>query len=249
MAAVHEKGRCRLILTSTSESSHISLTGYKNNPVEKMSAFITEITSKNIFIRRLNPQVKGMFESLAPYCGFPLNIIFCNLWVFSGLIKKVLPKINATAGDMLGTNCSFQKIEGGMTDKICTAYVMMRYVDDKDLEMDLKAFREAASRYGITVEIEHQEYYPPVNMEAKAYSYTMDVMKQVFPKYPAAPYILPAGTDAWKLTPICDCVLRFAPTRLSKQQLGSIHAVNENIDISAIYEAAVFYKQYVKNYR
>jgi acetylornithine deacetylase/succinyl-diaminopimelate desuccinylase-like protein len=36
---------------------------------------------------------------------------------------------------------------------------------------------------------------------------------------------------------------------MSKQQLGSIHAENENLDISAIAEAAAFYKYFVRNYK
>lgn len=249
MVAVHEKGRCRLICKAISESSHISLTGYKHNPVDQMSAFIHEINRKNIFIRRLHPEVLGMFEGLAPYCGFPMNVLFCNLWLFSGVLKKVLPKINSTAGDMLGTTCAFQTIKGGITDKVCTATVMLRHVNDEDLQQDLAAFRAVAEKYGIEVEIERQEYYPPADMTGDAYAYAMKCIAEVFPEYPAAPYILPAGTDAWKLTPICDCVLRFAPTRMSKQQLGSIHAVDENLDAAAIYEAAVYYKHFVKNYR
>ena len=98
MVAVHEKGRCRVNLTATWESSHVSLTGYKNNPVERMAAFIREISSGNVFITRFNPQVEEMFSQLAPYCGFPMNVLFSNLWCFGGIIRKVLPRINATAG-------------------------------------------------------------------------------------------------------------------------------------------------------
>ena len=80
MVAVHEKGRCRVVCTALWESSHVSLTGYKNNPVERMASFIQEVSTKDLFIRRLNPQVRGMFASLAPYCGFPMNVLLCNLW-------------------------------------------------------------------------------------------------------------------------------------------------------------------------
>ena len=61
--------------------------------------------------------------------------------------------------------------------------------------------------------------------------------------------ILPAGTDARTLTDICPCVLRFAPITLSKQQLGSVHAENENIDLVSIAEAVAFYKYFVRNYK
>ncbi len=249
MVAVHEKGRCKVLCTARAESSHVSLTGFKDNPVERMSAFVQEISSKNIFLRKLNPQVEGMFSSLAPYCGFPLNVLLCNLWLFGGLIRRLLPKINATAGGMIGTTCNFQTIQGGTNEKVCTAGAMLRNINEEDLKTDLAAFEAVAAKYGITVEIERQEYYAPADMNGKAYAYAMDCLKEIFPRYPAAPYILPAGTDAWKLTPVCGCVLRFAPTRMDKEQLGSIHAVDENIDVAAIYEAAVFYKYFVVNYR
>lgn len=249
MVAVHEKGRCKLTCTATWESSHVSLTGYKNNPVERMAAFIREISSGKVFITRLNDQVRGMFSALAPYCGFPLNLLFSNLWLFGGIIRKVLPGINATAGGMIGTTCAFQTIEGGTNARFCKATAMLRNVDEEDLRKDLDAFRAIAAKYGIEVEITHQEYYAPADIDSPAYSYTMNCLKEIFPRYPAAPYILPAGTDAWKLTPVCDCVLRFAPTRMSAKQLGSIHAVDENMDVSAIAEAAVFYRHFVKNYR
>ena len=249
MVAVHEKGRCKVKCTATWESSHVSLTGYKNNPVERMAAFVQEISAGDIFLRRLHPPVVGMFRDLGPYCGFPLNVLFCNLWLFGGLLKKVLPKINATAGGMVGTTCAFQSIQGSTTDKICTTTAMLRNVNEEDLRADMEAFRTVASKYGVQVEIEREEYYAPADMEGPAYRYTMDCIAKVFPSYPAAPYILPAGTDAWKLTPVCGCVLRFAPTRMSAKQLGSIHAVDENIDVSAIYEAAEFYRYFVKNYK
>lgn len=249
MVAVHEKGRLKLKCTARNESSHVSLTAFKGNPVERMSQFIQQITAKNIFIRKLHPQTRSMFASLAPYCNLPMKVLLSNLWLFGGLLTTVLPKLNATAGGMVGTTCNFQEIQGSVTGKVCTASVMLRNINEEDLNTDYAAFKAVADKYGITLETERDEYYAPADMTSDAYTYTLDCLAKVFPRYPAAPYILPAGTDAWRLTPVCNCVLRFAPTRMSKQQLGSIHAANENLDISAIAEAATFYKYFVENFR
>jgi carboxypeptidase PM20D1 len=249
MVAVHEKGRLKLRCTARNESSHVSLTAFKGNPVERMAQFIREITTKNIFIRRLNPQTRSMFAALAPYCGLPMKVLLSNLWLFGGLLTRVLPKLNATAGGMVGTTCNFQQIQGSTNDKVCTSSVMLRNINEEDLKADFAAFKAVADKYDITLETEREEYYAPADMSSPAYAYTMDCLQKVFPRFPAAPYILPAGTDAWRLTPVCNCVLRFAPTRMSKQQLGSIHAADENLDISAVAEAAAFYKYFVENYQ
>ena len=249
MVAVHEKGRLKLKCRVENESSHVSLTAFKGNPVERISRFIQEITTKNIFIRRLNPQTRAMFASLAPYCKLPMKVLLSNLWLFGGLLTRLLPKLNATAGGMVGTTCNFQSIKGSVNSKVCTASVMLRNIDDEDLKKDYAAFKAVADKYGVKLETERDEYYAPADMNSPAYHYTFDCLAKVFPRFPAAPYILPAGTDAWRLTPVCSCVMRFAPTRMSKQQLGSIHSADENLDISAIGEAAAFYKYFVVNYQ
>ena len=75
-----------------------------------------------------------------------------------------------------------------------------------------------------------------------------DCVHEVFPDAPVVPYILPAGTDARTLTDVCRCVLRFAPIRMSKEQLGSIHGRDENIDISALGSCVAFYRRFLEHY-
>ena len=122
--------------------------------VERMSQFIQEVTTKNIFIRRLHPETRGLFTGLAPYCKLPMKLLLSNLWLFGGLLTKVLPKLNATAGGMVGTTCNFQTIEGSVNSKECTASVMFRNVNEEDLKADYAAFKAVADKYGITLETE-----------------------------------------------------------------------------------------------
>ena len=251
MVAVHEKGRIYLNCTATAGNGHASLTaGAKATPVERMSSFINEVMTNDIFIRRINPQVEAMFGAMAPYLKFPMNMLLSNLWLFGGIIKKVMPKINAQAGGLIGTTCTFNKIEGSTEAKSCTAKAFMRPVDEKDFEVDLAKFKEIAKKYDVDVEMtEDSEYHAPADMSKPAFAYTMNCIGEVFPQYPASPFILPAGTDARTLTDVCECVLRFAPIRLSAQQLGSVHAENENIDIDSVANCVAFYKHFIKNYK
>lgn len=251
MVAIHEKGRIYLNCTATAENGHASLTaGAKATPVERMSSFINEVMTNDIFIRRINPQVEAMFKYMAPYLKFPMNMLLSNLWLFGGIIKKVMPKINAQAGGLIGTTCTFNNIEGSAVTKKCTAKAFLRPVDEKDFEEDLKKFREIAKKYEIEVEMtEDSEYHAPADMSKPQFQYTMNCIGEVFPQYPASPFILPAGTDARTLTDVCECVLRFAPIRLSAQQLASVHAENENIDVDSVANCVAFYKYYIKNYK
>ncbi len=251
MVAVHEKGRIYLNCTAIAENGHASLTaGAKATPVERMSSFINEVMTNDIFIRRLNPQVEAMFKHMAPYLKFPMNMLLSNLWLFGGIIKKVMPKINAQAGGLIGTTCTFNNIEGSTASKKCTAKAFLRPVDEKDFEKDLNKFKEIAKKYEIQVEMtEDSEYHAPADMSKPQFQYTMNCIGEIFPQHPASPFILPAGTDARTLTDVCECVLRFAPIRLSAQQLASVHAENENINIDSVANCVAFYKHFIKNYK
>ena len=251
MVAVHEKGRYKLNCTASAENAHASLTAAaKATPIERMVSFINEINTKDVFIRRLNPQVTAMFEHLAPYCGFPMNVLFSNLWLFGGLLKKVMPKINAQAGGLIGTTCAFNTIEGSTESKKCTVTAMLRSVDETDMFKDIDTIKAVAEKYDIEISIaDDSEYHGPADMSKPAFSYAMDCIAKSFPKHPASPFILPAGTDARTLTDVCECVLRFAPIELSAQQLASVHSENENIDLKAVVNAVHFYKMFIENYK
>lgn len=250
MVAVHEKGRYYLNCTAAADSGHSSLTAQTQTPpIERMTAFMNEISTGDLFIRRINPQLKGMFTHLAPHCAFPMNILFSHLGLFGGLLKKVMPKLNPQAGGLLGTTCTFTKIEGSTESKRCTATAFLRPVDADDLQKDLETFRQTAAKYDIQVELdEKSEYHEPADMSKPQFAYTLDCISRVFPKYPATPFILPAGTDARTLTEICPCVLRFAPIRLSAQQLASVHGDNENLDVEAVGKCVEFYLEFLKQY-
>lgn len=248
MVAVHEAGRYKLICTAPGSNAHTGLTAaVKASPTERMAGFIQEAAAGDVFIRRLNPQVRAMFGHLAPHCRFPMNILFGNLWLFGGLLRKVMPKLNPQAKSMIGTTCSFNKIEGDKNR--CTAEASFRSVDRHDMEKDLAALRKTAEKYGVEIEVDKSsEYHDPADMSHPAFAYTKECIARVFPQYPAAPFILPAGTDARTLTEICPCVLRFAPIRLSAQQLASVHSENENIDLSAVTDAVAFYRDFLAHY-
>lgn len=242
--AVHEKGRYWLSCTAQAGGTAGFVYGVKT-PVERMVGFIWEASAGKRFVRRLNPQVRAMFSYLAPNCRLPLRLVLRNLWLTGGLLTRLLPKLSAEAGELLGTTCAFYGVDGNR-DR-CTARASFRAVDRGDLERDLDALRALGEKYGVEIAVDPaSEYHEPADLTRPAFAYTLDCIRQVFPDAPPMPYILPAMTDARWLTDICPCVLRFAPIRLSPQQLASVHAQNENIDLGAIADAVAFYRVFLR---
>lgn len=249
MVAIHEKGRHKLTLIAEAEHAHGGLAGSMGStPTERMAEFIAQFRREDIFIRRMTPELEAMLKAMAPYTAFPVKVIFANLWLFKPMLIKYLPKLSPQAAGLLGTTCAFNDLvteEGG---KCCTARIMLRCIDGEDLQKDLAELRALAAKYRIRVEDGDSEYHGPSDPRHPAYQRLSQCIREIFPDVPVIPCILPAGTDARTLSELSQCVLRFAPLRLSAQQLASVHGENENVDIGAIGTAVVFYRRVLESY-
>lgn len=254
MLAVHEKGRYTLNCVAKDNVGHAGLAAKVETPIVRLAAFITEVNREKPFITRLYPEVRGTFLGLAPYMSFPFRLIFSNLWLFWPLLKKLMPKINAQAGSMLGTQCFFTSISGGKKANVQTNEAMvtafLRCVREDDLKEDLLALQKIAEKHGIELSPgEGNEYHAPADISRPAYAYVESCVHQVFPHVAAAPYLLPAGTDARHLVDVCPCVVRFAPITMNAQQFASVHSPNENIHVSVPADCVRFYKSIVSGYQ
>lgn len=252
MVGVHEKGRFTYTCTASTDSIYQDMMkARKKNVVERMTAFIEEVGNKDIFIRRINKQVDDMFTYIAPHLGFPLNFIFSHSAFFAPVIKKVMPKLNPLAKGLIGTTCSFTKIEGSSASKKCTATAYFQPVSAEDFEKDIETFTALAKNYGITVEKGSQsDYHEPADISVPAFSYTKKCIEEIFPECPVVPYPLPSGgTDVRSFREICPCTLRFTPFRVSNKQVGLVHMADENLDTACIKEGITFYKHFIRNYR
>lgn len=250
MMAVHEKGRCTAHLVAKNASGHAGLAGNHQTPTMRMVSFIAEMDEKKPFIKRLHPEVIGMFESLAPHMSFPMKTIFSNLNVFSGLLVKLMPKLNDAAGEMLGTGCTFKNLSSD-ADGTCRGEAFLRCINDGDFAKDVESMKEIAKKYDIEVTLSEtdNEYYRPASLNSNGYKYIKKTVKKVFNYAAAAPFILPAGTDARRFCDLSDAVIRFAPIDIDSQQYASVHSENENISVDKLHLAVDFYKELLKNYK
>lgn len=249
MMAVHEKGRCTAQLVAKNQQGHAGLEGEHKTPVMRMVSFMAQVDEEKPFIRKLHPEVRGMFEAMAPHISFPMGFVFSHLGLFSGLLIRIIPKLNAAAGEMLGTGCTFRKISTD-PDGTCRAEAFLRCINDEDFAKDLETLRLLAAKQDveITLRDEDNEYYKPTSLDSTGYRYIKKTVEEAFPYAAAVPFILPAGTDARRFTDLSDAVIRFAPIDIDKQQYASVHGENENISVEKLHLAVDFYKALLRNY-
>jgi carboxypeptidase PM20D1 len=178
-----------------------------------------------------------------------MKLVLGNLWCFGPVLVKVLPKLSAQAGGLIGTTVAFNDVVSSEKGLLCTAKVVLRSVDEEDVKKDIANLTKVAEKYGIKTEAgDRWEIHAPADPTLPPFEILSRCVHEIYPDAPVIPYILPAGTDARVLTDVCPCVLRFAPLRLTAQQLASVHSEDENVDITAIGSAVVFYRRVLETY-
>ena len=248
---VFEKGYGDIKLIARSSGGHSS-TPPKNTPIARLAKMETEIENKNPFKVEFSPAVEQMFKDLAPYCqNFWLKLVMHNLWLLKPIVKKILPYISSEAAAMFQTTICFtmQKGSDGYNVIPQEAYVTanLRYIPHQPSKESNNVIRNIAKKYN--VELEEKLINDPsksLDLNGKAYSITCEAIKKVFPGIGIMPYVVTGGTDSRFYDSVCDSCIRFGPINYSIEQINSMHAIDENINIGTLPQAVDYYKEIIK---
>ena len=217
----------------------------------RLSKFMVEVEAKSPFKRKFNPTAKEMFRRMAPNMNFGMKVIFANMWLFEGLLLKLLPSISATAGAMLQTTLAFTMAKGseGLNVLPQEAWVTgnMRYIPHQDDEESVALISRIAKKYDIEPEVIYKDAScPVVDYNSNPFHLVEEVAAEVYPGVGICPYVMTGGTDAKYYRDLTENCLRFAPLYIDGQQYGSIHGLNENIYQGALPMGVDFYKMMIK---
>lgn len=250
MVGVLEKGYADVRFTAKGKGGHASAPG-KNTPLVRLAKFMADVEKKNPYKNMFNPTVREMFTRMAPNMNFGMKLIFANMWLFEGLLKKLLPSISSAAGAMLHTTLAFTMAKGadGLNVLPQEAWVTgnMRCIPHQPTDESIELISELAKKYDIETEVIYKDQpCPVVDYNSTYFKMLEDVAAEVYPGIGICPYVMTGGTDSKYYTEVSDNCLRFAPLYINGQQYASIHGLNENINQGALPMGVDFYKQMIQ---
>ena len=250
MVGVLEKGYGDVKFIAKSIGGHASAPK-KNTPLVRLGKFMADVEKKSPFVNKFSPTVKEMFKRMAPNMAFGMKIIFANMWLFEGLLKKLLPVISSAGGAMLHTTLAFTMAKGsdGLNVLPQEAYVTgnMRFIPHQDTDESVELISNIAKKYDIETEVIYKDYAcPVVDYNNAPFQLVEKVASEVYPGIGICPYVMTGGTDAKFYRELSDNCLRFAPLYIDNQQYSSIHALNENIYQGALPLGVDFYKKMIE---
>lgn len=250
MVGVMEKGYGDVKFVAKGNGGHAS-TPDKNTPLVRLGKFMAAVERKSPFKRQFNQTVKEMFRRMAPNMSFGMKVVFANMWLFQGLLIKLLPSISAAAGAMLQTTLAFTMAKGsdGLNVVPQEAWVTgnMRFIPHQDEEESIALISKIAKDYKIETEVIHKDpSCPAVDFNSDAFHLVEAVASEVYPGIGICPYVVTGGTDAACYRDLSENCLRFAPLYIDEQQYGSIHGLNENIYQGTLPKGVDFYKMMIR---
>ena len=250
MVGVVEKGYGDVKFVAKSTGGHASAPK-KNTPLVRLGKFMAHVDKKSPFKAKMTPTVREMFTRMAPNMNFGMKLVFANLWLFEGLLLKLLPIISPAAAAMTRTTIAFTTAKGaeGLNVLPQEAYVTanMRFIHHQSNKESIKIIRKIAEKFDIaTEELYNDEPCPIVDYRSSAFHLIEEVAAEIYPGVGICPYTMTGGTDAKFYKEICENTIRFAPIYIDAQQYSSIHGINENIYQGALPKAVDFYKNVIK---
>ncbi len=250
VVGVLEKGYGDLKFIARGKGGHSSAPP-KNTAMARLAAFVHEAETKNLFRPYLNSTMEEMFRRFTPNMNFGMKFIMANLWLFKPLFIRLLPSINSMAGAMVKTTLTFTMAKGSEGYNVIPqeAYVTgnLRFSHHQATEESVRIMTELAKKYDIETEvIQTHDPCPEVSYTSEAFKLVEEVMGEIYPDVGVSPYVMTGGTDCKFYTEVCENALRFAPLYINKQQLGSIHTRDENIDIASLSKGIDFFKTIIR---
>ncbi len=250
MIGVGEKGYVDLKFIAKSNGGHASAPG-KNTPLVRLGKFMAEAEKAECFEVKMSDTVKEMLSRFAPTMSGIMKTACGNVNAFKPVLQKVMPMISPAGAAMLRTTLAFTMSKGSDGANVIPqeAWVVgnMRFSHHQGKKSSVDAITALAKKYDIEVEIIDDGIESDItDFKGEAFKFIEKAVTNVFPEYKAVPYIMNAATDSRYFCKVCDSCLRFVPFKIDKQQLDSVHGIDENVDVATLAPAVDFYKYVIK---
>lgn len=245
MVGVGEKGTADLKFIARSKGGHASTPG-KNTPLVRLGKFMAAVERSHIFDVELSPTICEMFRRIGPTMG-KLGKVMGQPEKFAPVLKRVVPEMSPAAGALLKTTVAFTMAQGSAGANVLPreAWVIgnMRFSHHQGQRSSFAAIEKLAKKFDIEMEVLDPGF--PSRMtdyNGTAFRLTEKAVRAVFPDVIPVPYIMTGASDSRFFDPVCDQCIRFLPFLIDKQQMGSIHGVDENLDVATLASAVDWYK-------
>ncbi|MBQ5592043.1 MAG: M20/M25/M40 family metallo-hydrolase [Clostridia bacterium] len=246
MVGVGEKGCVDLKFIARSSGGHASIPD-KNTPLVRLGQFMAEVEKGKLFRAEISPTVAKTFSTVSETMDGPLKVVLANSKLFAPLLKRVMPSVSAAGNAMLRTTVAFTMAAGSEGTNVLPheAWIVgnMRTSPHQGSESSIAEIAELAKKFDIeTVVLDPGVDSTVTDYNSGQFRLIEKAVEKHFDGVRTTPWIITGATDCRFLCRVSDHCLRFAPFFMTDEQVASIHAIDENIEVEQLSTAVDFYK-------
>ena len=250
MIGVGEKGYLDLKFIAKSNGGHASAPA-KDTPLVRLGKFMAEADKAECFQVKMSDTVKEMLTRFSPTMSGVMKMACGNVNAFEPVLKKVMPMISPAGAALLRTTLAFTMAKGSDGTNVIPqeAWVVgnMRFSHHQGKKASIEAISNLAKKYDIETIVTDDGIESDIaDFKGEAFKFIEKAVNEIFPEYKPVPYIMNAASDSRYFNRVCDNCLRFVPFKINKQQLDSVHGIDENVDIDTLAPAVDFYRYVIK---
>ncbi len=241
-----EKAMVNIKLSLESNGGHSS-TPRKNGPAVRLARAIVKL-EENPMKPNMSATVNELLNVLGRHMPFYFKIIFANMWLFKGLVKKLFVILSADTRALLTSTFAFTMLNGGNQTNILPnkveANINVRISPFDNVDSIIEHIKKVINDKDIMVTaVDETPAFPECSFKTEGFEIIKETVIETYPNTVVAPFLNIGGSDGKHWTRVSDCVIRFSPFKVSKEERAGIHGVDEHIKVQTLHKCLEFYER------
>jgi carboxypeptidase PM20D1 len=245
-----EKGFATINLSVSLEGGHSSMPK-PETAIDVLASAVTRV-KQNPFPPRLSAPLKDFMSVAGPEMTFIQKLAFANHWFFESMIFDIYS--NKSSGNaLIRTTTSPTIFRAGIKENVipyeANAMINFRILPGTTTNDVMDRVREIVDDERIQLTFSGFKSEAPKTSSIESFGYTIieKSIKEVYENTVVAPNLVIAATDSRHYYPISQNIYRFAPFKLSEENIDTFHGINESIGVLEFEESIQFYIRLIMN--
>ncbi len=239
-----EKGYLTLELATEGKGGHAAMPP-RATSVGIMARALTRL-ERSPFPVRLREPVNSLLVELGARMNPVRRLVFANLWLFRGVVARVMARDPLTAS-LVRTTTALTVVRAGTKDNVlaqsATAQVNFRILPGETVRSVTERVRGVIADERVRVKAVGNAWDPTevTPLGSPAYRAIASAILAVYPEITVAPNLVNGATDSRYYVRLTEHVFRFSPIVLDKNDMGRIHGTDERISVEDYRRLVLFF--------
>ena len=245
---VAEKGILTLTMTVDQNGGHAS-TPPRLTATARLAKAIVALNRKP-FRAGFTATNLEMIRTLGAHARQPLRFAFTKLWLTRGLLLWLFRRLGDETSAIVRTTQAVTQLSGSQAANAlaerAVATVNIRVAVGSSVADAVEHVRRAVADPAVRLET-HQPSEPSAvsPTTGPAWDLLRNTVEATYPGTIVTPYVMLGASDSRHFTRISGNVYRFSPFEMSKDERGTLHAMNERITVSTFLRGIEFYRRLI----